>query len=170
MKVLWGLTYQAFMEYILRNCKNDYIHTSEKIRDNAMDPNDIKHSKDLINATYSSGSEPGFTHPFGHSNDVLPFIDHVAYRLPDHIMAEGGLSLHIDRNPHRPFSGQYFRPIQSWIALTDHYGGESGGLLVVPGFHLEYDNFLNGILRRCQLKMVDFLECTVKVMRPWRNA
>lgn len=97
----------------------------------------------LLDATFSSGREAGFTHPLGSSQGVnaLPFIDHVAYRLPDHLMAEGGLSLHIDRNPHKPFAQQYFRPIQSSIALTDHYGGTCGGILLVPGFHREYDAF-----------------------------
>lgn len=69
---------------------------------------------------------------------MLPFIDRVAYRLPNQ---EDGLGLHMDRNPHTPYQGTYFRPIQSFIALTDHYGGASGGLQVVPHFHQDCATF-----------------------------
>lgn len=95
----------------------------------------------LLQATFADGVTPGFDHPLGASQGALPFIDHVAYRLPAHIHNTDGLSLHIDRNPHTPYAGAYFRPIQSALALTDHYGGASGGLMVVPKFHHEYQTF-----------------------------
>eukprot|EP00048_Salpingoeca_helianthica_P017923 m.239722 g.239722 ORF g.239722 m.239722 type:complete len:381 (-) comp22786_c0_seq1:27-1169(-) len=97
--------------------------------------------KTILNATFSSGNEPGFEHPLGSSTDVVPFIDHVCYRLPDAIRAEGGLDLHIDRNPHTPYAVHRFRPIQGFISLVDHFGGDSGGLRVVPRFHTQYDQY-----------------------------
>lgn len=62
------------------------------------------------------------------------FSKGTAYRLPDHIQAEGGLGLHLDRNPYDPYllcptvtkKLLKYRPIQSWIGLTDHYGSKSG--------------------------------------------
>jgi hypothetical protein len=102
-------------------------------------------SKSLLNHTFSSGCEPGFEHPLGASTDVLPFVDHVCYRLPDCIRAEGGLELHIDRNPRAPYAVRRFRPVQSFISLVDHYGGASGGLKLVPGFHTEYDDFFRAV-------------------------
>jgi hypothetical protein len=105
-------------------------------------------AKSLMNATFSSAHTLGYEHPLGRSEDVLPFIDHVCYRLPDHIRAEGGLGLHIDRNPHTPYNMSYFRPIQSSVALTDHYGSESGGILLVPGFHKEYDTFFKEYIKK----------------------
>lgn len=95
----------------------------------------------LLQATFASGTEPGFEHPLGPSTRVLPFLDRVAYRLPQHIQDEPGLGMHVDRNPHTPYAGSYFRPIQASIALTDHYGGASGGLCVVPKFHHQFDTF-----------------------------
>lgn len=68
-------------------------------------------------------------------DDVLPYIDRICWRLPDHIREEGGLGLHMDRNPWNPFGSSKYRPIQGFIALTDQFGTESGGLRVVKGFH-----------------------------------
>ncbi len=100
-------------------------------------------SKSLMNATYSSGKQLGFEHPYiPISDQVYPYIDRIGYRLPDHIRAEPGLGLHIDRNPYAPYKHlKKYRPIQSFISLVDHYGNKSGGLRLVPKFHLEYDNF-----------------------------
>ena len=55
---------------------------------------------------------------------------------------EGGLNLHLDRNPHDPYLEKStglskWLPIQAIVCLTDHYDGDSGGLKVVPGFHKE---------------------------------
>ena len=100
-------------------------------------------SKSLMDYTFSSSTKSNYTHPFGYSNDVVPYIDLVCYRLPDHIRAEGGLGLHIDANPVDRFKTHRFRPIQSIVALTDHYGGESGGLKVVPKFHKQFDEYFS---------------------------
>jgi hypothetical protein len=85
---------------------------------------------------------------------VKLFLDGAQYRLPDHIQLEGGLGLHVDRNPFDPYFLQTpgvklskWRPIQSWISLTDQFGAQSGGLRVVRGFHLESDNYFGSQLR-----------------------
>lgn len=100
--------------------------------------------KTLINATYSSGTTKGFEHPFGSSNDILALIDRVCWRLPDMIRSEGGLELHLDRNPYDPYLNgglKKWRPIQAFVTLTDSYGSEAGGLRVVKGFHHEIDTY-----------------------------
>jgi hypothetical protein len=80
--------------------------------------------------------------PFAKSTGVLPYIDRICYRLPDRIRQEGGLQLHLDRRPHNDeadrscFVGiKKYRPIQGFIALTDHVGNSSGGLQVVKGLN-----------------------------------
>lgn len=81
--------------------------------------------------------------PFGPHTDILPYIDRTCYRLPDHLGAEGGLGLHLDRRP-GPKGLQNikkYRPVQGFVTLTDHYGPESGGLQLVRGFHHEFDSF-----------------------------
>lgn len=75
------------------------------------------------------------------SKDVIPYIDRVCYRLPDHILAEGGLKLHIDRNPWNTTKAKKIRSVQAFISLTDHYGSNSGGLCVVPKFHKSFDEY-----------------------------
>lgn len=95
---------------------------------------------------------PGFEHPFSlfDPNNGYLYIDRVCYRLPDYIREEGGLKPHLDRNPIDPYLEKTkvglprWRPIQSFIALTDHFGGASGGLRCVKGFHLEVDDYFNG--------------------------
>ena len=61
--------------------------------------------------------------------DVLPFIDRMGLRFPDHIYAEGGLNLHLDK------LGVKFRPIQGFLSLTDQTTNKHGGLQLVKGFH-----------------------------------
>ena len=73
--------------------------------------------------------------------DVVPYIDRVCYRLPDYILAEGGLKLHIDRNPWTTSKAKKIRSVQAFITLTDHYGSHSGGLCVVPKFHKLFDEY-----------------------------
>jgi len=100
--------------------------------------------KELMEKTYLSGKTKGFEHPFGPSNDILSYIDRVCYRLPDIIRSEGGLELHLDRNPTAPYSClKAWRPIQSFVTLTDHYGSDYGGLKVVKGFHHEIDDYFS---------------------------
>lgn len=78
---------------------------------------------------------------FGTYDDVVPYIDRICWRLPDHIREEGGLSLHLDRNPWNMSKAKKYRPIQGFIALTDQYGSASGGLKVVKGFHEKFNEY-----------------------------
>lgn len=104
--------------------------------------------KEIFAATYAIQAE-GFEHVFGNfdPSDLGVYIDRVCYRTPDHIREEGGLAPHLDRNPFDPYlqnikGGLYrWRPIQALVTLVDHYGGESGGLRCVNGFHREIDNY-----------------------------
>ena len=65
------------------------------------------------------------------------------------IRHEDGLGLHLDRNPSDPYllnNGglKKWRPIQSFISLTDQYGSGGGGIKVVSGFHKQLDeSFIN---------------------------
>lgn len=101
--------------------------------------------KTFVNATF--GTNKGiFAHPFGHSDDVIPFFDRICWRLPDHIRREDGLDLHLDQNPVDPYllKGEglmKWRPIQAFICLTDHWDNESGNLEVVSGFHAYKDDY-----------------------------
>jgi hypothetical protein len=114
--------------------------------------------EDLLLNTYGKGSNPKdlnydelFSHPFGDFNAINAYIDRVCYRLPDHIRTENGLKMHLDRRPYRIDLNQIkknnkkkaykWRPIQSFVALTDHYGGESGGLKIVNGFHKKFNDY-----------------------------
>ena len=107
-------------------------------------------TKKLLMKTYGDDNNDNFKHIYGKFNDILCYIDRVCYRLPDHIREEGGLGLHMDYNPKDPYllssGGQKkWRPIQSFIALTDHYSGDSGGLKVVKGFHKKVDEYFKGL-------------------------
>jgi ectoine hydroxylase-related dioxygenase (phytanoyl-CoA dioxygenase family) len=75
--------------------------------------------------------------------DVVPYIDRVCYRLPDHILAEGGLKLHIDRNPWNMSKAKKIRSVQAFISLTNHYGSNSGGLCVVPRFQKSFNEYFS---------------------------
>ena len=115
-----------------------------------MNSNAVNLYKQLIKRTWGPGNVAGFEHPFGYSDEenVRCMTDRVCYRLPDYINKEGGLALHLDRNPLDPFllkSGgvDKFRPIQGFICLTDHYDSGQGGLKVVPGFHKIIDDFFS---------------------------
>ena len=113
------------------------VHLNEKV---------YRCMKQLMEATYQTDGIKGFEHPFGLSSDILACIDRVCWRVPDIIRAEGGLELHIDRNPFDPYLLKHnglkkWRPIQAFVTLTDSYGSDSGGLRVVPGFHHEIDAY-----------------------------
>jgi len=103
--------------------------------------------KRIFEHTYFSGKTPGFEHIYGKSDDIILYMDRVCYRYPDSIKAEGGLGLHLDRNPYDPYllksngEKKLFRPIQAFITLTDHYGSDTGGLRVVKGFHKKIDSY-----------------------------
>lgn len=117
-----------YSEWKLDICLNEKIYNIYKL---------------LMDATFGPGNIDGFEHPLGESNNILPYIDRICYRFPDYIRAEGGLGLHIDRNPINPYKQKKFRPIQSFISLVDHYDNESGGLQLVPKFHKEYDKYFH---------------------------
>jgi ectoine hydroxylase-related dioxygenase (phytanoyl-CoA dioxygenase family) len=102
----------------------------------------------LLTQTYGCKAED-FDHPFESFDQILTYIDRVCYRLPDHIRAEGGLEMHIDRNPTDPYllnsTGlKKWRPIQAILTLTDHYGSDCGGLKVVKGFHTRMADYFEG--------------------------
>lgn len=107
--------------------------------------------KQLMQHTYFTGRKQGYEHPFGTFDDILPFIDRICWRLPDVVKQEGGLSMHLDRNPHDPYlmkktgtpNLKKWRPIQAFLSLTDQYGSNSGGLKVVKKFHHEIDNYFS---------------------------
>lgn len=121
------------------------------------------YSKALMEETYFKNSAPcpfqgrlneasadvqPFNHPFGKANDILPYIDRICWRLPDHIRPEGGLSMHLDRNPFDPYlyksdGIKKWKPIQAFISLTDQFGSTSGGLRVVKGFHRRIDEYFS---------------------------
>jgi len=118
--------------------------------DTHLDPRVYAITKKLLMKTYGDDTNDAFQHPYGNFNDILCYIDRVCYRLPDHIREEGGLGLHMDYNPKDPYllssGGQKkWRPIQSFIALTDHYSGDSGGLKVVKGFHHKVDEYFKDL-------------------------
>jgi ectoine hydroxylase-related dioxygenase (phytanoyl-CoA dioxygenase family) len=73
--------------------------------------------------------------------DVVPYIDRVCYRLPDKILAEGGLNLHIDRNPWDTSKAKKIRSVQAFVTLTHHLGAKNGGLCVVPQFQSQFDEY-----------------------------
>jgi hypothetical protein len=104
--------------------------------------------KQLLVSTYGSANED-YSHPFGKFDDVIPYIDRICWRLPDSIRAEGGLGMHLDRNPYDPYLLKTktgltkWRPIQAILVLTDHWGTDTGGLQVVQGFHKEIDNYFS---------------------------
>lgn len=92
-----------------------------------------------VAAMRDDADAPLFAHPFGAFDAIGALADRVCYRLPDSVRAEGGLDVHIDRNAVDPFAHvAKWRPIQAFVALTDQYGGESGGLRCTRGFHRRY--------------------------------
>lgn len=101
----------------------------------------------LLSDTYGPGNVHGFEHPFEACHNHLAMVDRVCYRLPSSISGEGGLALHLDRNPLDPYLQQAaggldkWRPIQAFVALTDHVDSNSGGLRVVRGFHKRIDEY-----------------------------
>lgn len=113
-----------------------------------LHPKIYNYVKDLMHHTYETGKKSGYEHPFGKFTDILPYIDRVCWRLPDCIKAEGGLGLHLDRNPVDPYllkvgGLKKWRPIQCFVTLTDHYGTNTGGLKVVKSFHHRIDEYFS---------------------------
>lgn len=96
---------------------------------------------DVARVTDESGV-PLFAHPLGAFDEVNFLCDRTNFRLPDSVRSEGGLELHIDRNALDPYANlAFWRPVQAFVALTDQFGGESGGLRCVRGFHVRYNSY-----------------------------
>lgn len=115
--------------------------------DIALHPKVWQITSQLWEATYANQAK-GFSHIFKNFNpkEGYALIDRVCYRTPDYIRSEGGLLPHLDRNPYDPYLIKQdgltkWRPIQSFVSLVDQYGGKSGGLKCVKGFHLEVDEY-----------------------------
>ena len=146
-----------FYEPRLKSPASRIFYSKWKLLDVHLHNNVIKNMNTLLNATYNSNSKD-FQHPFGKFNKSLCYVDRICYRLPDHIYSEGGLSLHLDRNPLDPYllnsktPLKKWRPIQAFVSLTDQYGGESGGLRVVKNFHKTIDDYFSksSIIDKCE--------------------
>lgn len=142
----------AIPGYRIKSPVSRIFYPKWKLLDIHLDSRVSTLATDLLVATYGSGVDKNFSHPFGSFSSVLVYIDRVCWRLPDVINEEGGLGLHLDRNPVDPYLWRAkvkgketgltkWRPIQSFVCLTDHFDGESGGLKLVPGFHKHIDSF-----------------------------
>lgn len=130
----------------LKGPGNNMYYGKWKFLNIHLKPSVVECYTSLLRETCGPGNVAGFEHPFGRCNEALCFADRVAYRLPDAINDEGGLALHLDRNPLDPYLLQAggldkWRPIQSFVALTDHFGKNSGGLMVAPGSHNIVDEY-----------------------------
>jgi hypothetical protein len=117
-----------------------------KLRQVQLHPKVVSTWRALLTATFNDPNLPEFSHPFGPFADMLAYIDRVCYRFPDSVLAEGGLGLHLDRNPLDPYLAAAggltrWRPIQGFVCLTDHFDAESGGLRVVRGFHTRIERY-----------------------------
>ncbi len=74
-----------------------------KLLDVHMHPNVSGLAKELLCKTYGSAEDPLFAHPFAPFQDIHAYVDRICWRLPDSIRTEGGLGLHLDRNPFDPY-------------------------------------------------------------------
>jgi hypothetical protein len=89
---------------------------------------------------------PGFESYFSgfNPNQGFFYIDRVNYRLPDSLVAQGGLGLHVDCDPRDPLGDpSKWRPIQASVVLTDCLDATSGGLTVVRGMHTQIQQYVN---------------------------
>jgi len=158
------------------------FYTDWKLLHIHLHPRVVQVARELLVNTYGSAKDPDFLHPFEPFSSVQAYVDRICWRLPDCIREEGGLGLHLDRNPVDPYlsaeaaalAGKLvaseapastssaaaankmpkgctirsglgkWRPIQAFVCLTDHFGGDSGGLRVVPGFHHRIDAYFKG--------------------------
>lgn len=136
-------------ESVRKKSKVSRIFYSRWKIDGHINPRIYQIMRQLLVSTYGSGTREDYDHPFGAFDDVVPYIDRICWRLPDSVRAEGGLGMHLDRNPYDPYllkkgKGLYkWRPIQALLVLTDHWGTDTGGLQVVEGFHKEIDQYFS---------------------------
>lgn len=105
-----------------------------------MHPRVVETYTNLYRRTF--GTNQGiFAHRFGSVSVpvAIPLIDRAACRFP----GEQGLGLHVDKPCTDPDHVRlYWRPIQSMVCLTDHWGSTDGGLQVVRGAHRSLLNYL----------------------------
>eukprot|EP00164_Ancoracysta_twista_P001163 GFYU01001530.1.p1 GENE.GFYU01001530.1~~GFYU01001530.1.p1 ORF type:complete len:389 (-),score=64.04 GFYU01001530.1:98-1219(-) len=114
----------------------------------------------LWGASYASGKTPGYENPFGpfdHEKGYM-YVDRCGYRIPTQAAVELGkenndpiqksVGPHVDCCPSdlygtdgRKGEMRRFRPIQSFISLTDNLEPNTGGFEAVPGFHKRFDEY-----------------------------
>eukprot|EP01039_Chlorochromonas_danica_P009832 gene9828-10875_t len=102
----------------------------------------------------SSTTDKTFAHPFGpfDTEKAYMYIDRVGYRLPSALSQQLGknnksplqrsLTPHLDCSPLERFQGKKWRPIQSFIPLTDTLNKNEGGFEVCKGLHREFDEWV----------------------------
>ena len=115
----------------------------------SLDERVWKAMSSLWAATFASGVEPGFEHDYGPFDPTEGFvhIDRASFRFPKSVIKSGagskGLDLHVDKNPFQAHKTKW-QPVQMSLALVNHDGsGRDGGLGVVPGFHLEFQDYFD---------------------------
>jgi len=95
---------------------------------------------------------PGFACPYApfDASRGYAFVDSLNFRLPSSLVVnkvQRTIGPHIDINPWDQWGGRKgslrWRPLQGFIALTDH----TGGFMACPGFHLEIDEYFGKIPR-----------------------
>lgn len=122
------------------------FYPSWKFLDIHLDSKVTGLATELLIKTYGTGTDPDYIHPYEPFSSIRAYVDRICWRLPDCVRAEGGLNLHLDRDPVDPYLTRCgglsrWRPIQALVCLTDHFDGDSGGLRVVPGFHKRIDSY-----------------------------
>jgi len=130
----------------LKSAASNLFYPGWKVLGVHLHPKVVERVQALHEATYLSHDPDmvaAYPRPFPVlSNTLYPFLDRVCYRLPDCIQAQGGLGLHIDNRPSLDLATlKKWRPIQGFVALTDHFTAQHGGLKVVRGFHRQFDDF-----------------------------
>jgi hypothetical protein len=129
-------------EGIRKKSKVAKIYYSKWKMDAHLDERIYGVMRELLVSTYGNDEKKNYENPFESFDDIIPHIDRICWRLPDNVLAEGGLGLHIDRNPWDPYlkgskNGlKKWRPIQAILVLT-------GGLQVVSGFHNETNDYFS---------------------------
>ena len=108
----------------------------------------------LFSETFSSSTLPFYEHPFGQfdPNKAYMYIDRVCYRVSDGIcqkfsngkkLLQRSLTPHLDVCPHKLYDNiNKWKPIQCFIALTDTLESNLGGFETCPGFHRQFDGWM----------------------------
>lgn len=104
---------------------------------------------DIWQATYSPQIE-NFSHPFETFNPrkAHMYIDRVCFRVPSILSTKFGkskkltlqrsLTPHLDCCPHKMYTGNKWRPVQAFIALTDTTEPNQGGFEACAGHHRNF--------------------------------